>query len=119
MDKIVSKLAALGVPGLVLMIAVGATGYAGAAALTAALAALGPGGIVGGIATLGVIGLLSEGVAKYGFDAIFAAVVKELYKKGEDKDTITSKIGQYPISKELKRKLVETIEKVDGESKET
>ena len=31
------------------------------------LAALGPFGMMGGIATLGVVGLLSQGLADYGF----------------------------------------------------
>ena len=77
MDKIVSKIAALGVPGLVLTVAIGATGLAGGAAITTALAAIGPGGMIGGLVTLGVIGLISEGISKYGVDAIFSAVVKE------------------------------------------
>ena len=113
MDKIVSKVAALGVPGLILVIAISATGLAGGAAITAALAALGPGGMIGGIATLGVIGLLSEGIAKYGVDAIFTAVGKELYNRGETKESILKKIEKYPVSKELKRKLRESLEKVD------
>ena len=66
MDKIVSKIAALGVPGLVLTVAIGATGLAGGAAITTALAAIGPGGMIGGLVTLGVIGLISEGISKYG-----------------------------------------------------
>ena len=110
MDKLVSKIAALGIPGLVLVTAIGATGLAGGAAITTALAALGPGGILGGIATLGIIGLISEGIAQY--DAIFSAVIKELYRKGETKEEILRKIKKYPISKELKRKLKENIEKV-------
>lgn len=112
MDKLVSKIAALGIPGLVLVTAIGATGLAGGAAITTALAALGPGGILGGIATLGIIGLISEGIAQYGVDAIFSAVIKELYRKGETKEEILRKIKKYPISKELKRKLKENIEKV-------
>lgn len=111
MDKIVSKVAALGVPGLVLIIAIGATGLAGGAAITAALAALGPGGMIGGIATLGVLGLISEGIAKYGMDAIFSAVVIE-YKRGETKESILNKIKKYPVSKDLKRKLQESLTKV-------
>lgn len=113
MDKIVSKIAALGVPGLVLMIAISATGLAGGAALTAALAALGPGGMIGGIATLGAIGLISEAIAEYGFDAIFSAVVKELYKRGESKESLLEKINKYPVSKNLKIKLKENINKID------
>lgn len=112
MEKLVSKVAALGVPGLVLIIAMGATGLSGAAALTAALAALGPGGMIGGIALLGVIGLLSQGIAEFGIDAIFSAVVKELYKKGESKESILRKVDSYPISKSLKRKLKEDLDKV-------
>ena len=112
MDKIVQKVAALGVPGLILVVAISATGLAGAAAITAALAALGPGGIIGGIITLGVIGLVSEGIAKYGFETIFEAVVKALYARGETKESILKKIDKYPVSKDLKRKLTESIENI-------
>ena len=91
MDKIVSKIAALGVPGLVLTVAIGATGLAGGAAITTALAAIGPGGMIGGLVTLGVIGLISEGISKYGVDAIFSAVVKELYRRGETKEKLKTK----------------------------
>ena len=110
MEKIVSTLAALGVPGLVLLIAMSATGFAGAAAITAALAALGPGGIIGGIALLGVIGLVSKGITEFGFDAIFVAVVKELVKRGESKDSILAKINSYPVMPGLKRKLREELQ---------
>ena len=105
MDKIVSKIAALGVPGLVLTVAIGATGLAGGAAITTALAAIGPGGMIGGLVTLGVIGLISEGISKYGVDAIFSAVVKELYRRGETKEQLKQKIKRYPISKDLKKKI--------------
>ncbi len=110
MDKVVAKVAALGVPGLILVIAVSASGLAGAAALTTALAALGPGGIVGGIALLGVAGLVSHSIAEFGVDAIFGAVVKQLYKNGETKESILAKIDKYPVSKSLKRKLREKLE---------
>ena len=109
MEKIVSKVASLGVPGLVLLVAIHSAGYAGAAAVIAALSALGPGGIVGGIATLGVIGLITQGLTEYGLEAIFTAVVKELVKKGETKERIEDKISKYPISKSLKRKLREEL----------
>lgn len=112
MDKIVSKVAALGVPGLILIVAMAATGFSGAAALTAALAALGPGGMIGGVVLLGVAGLLAQGLTEFGFDAIFSAVVKELYRKGETKQSILRKIEDYPVSKSLKRKLKEELEKI-------
>ena len=74
-------------------------------------AAIGPGGMIGGLVTLGVIGLISEGISKYGVDAIFSAVVKELYRRGETKEQLKQKIKRYPISKDLKRKLNEYIER--------
>ena len=112
MDKIVPKVAALGIPGLILITAMSAAGYAGAAALTAALSALGPGGMLGGIACLGVVGLLSEGITEFGADAIFVAVVKELYRKGETKESIQEKIKKYLVSKSLKRKLRQKLDKL-------
>ena len=110
MDKIVSKIVALGVPGLVLLLAIGATGYVGAAAITAALCAIGPFGMIGGIATLGLIGLISQAISEYGFEKIFVQVVKELVKKGETKESILLKINSDKISKSLKLKLKEILE---------
>ena len=112
MEKIVSKVAALGVPGLILIMAMSASGYVGAAAITAALSALGPGGMLGGIAFLGVSGLVAQGITEFGVDAIFVAVVKELYKSGETKGSIREKIQKYPVSKSLKRKLMEALDKL-------
>lgn len=110
MEKLVSKIAALGVPGLVLLMAIHATGLAGGAAIVTALAALGPGGIIGGIATLGMIGLISQGLSEFGMEAIFSAVVKELVYRGETKESIFEKINGYPVSKSLKRKLKEELD---------
>lgn len=115
MDKIVSKIAALGIPGLIFMVALSATGLAGGAAITAALAALGPGGMIGGIATLGIIGLISEAITEYGFDTIFSAVVNELYKRGENIDSLLKKIDKYPVSKSLKSKLKEKLRSLNSE----
>lgn len=105
MEKMISKIAAIGVPGLVLIVAIGASGLAGGAAIVAALAALGPGGIIGGIATLGVIGIISDAITEYGIGAVFKSVVKELYKQGETKETIINKIEKYPITNSLKNDL--------------
>lgn len=109
MEKLVSKLAGLGVPGLVLLVAIHATGLAGGAAIVTALAALGPGGMIGGIATLGVIALCAQGLTEFGLEAIFSAVVKELIRKGETKASILAKIDRYPISWGLKQKLREEV----------
>ncbi len=112
MDKIIAKIASLGVPGLVLLIAINATGYAGAAAITAALSSIGPGGMIGGIATLCVAVVIVDAISKFGFDVIYSGVIKELYKRGETKETILKKIEGYPISSDLKRKLKEVLDKL-------
>lgn len=111
MEKIVSRIAALGVPGLVLILAIHTTGYAGGAAIITALAAIGPGGILGGIATLGVLGIIVQGITEYGMEAVFSAVIDELIRRGETQQSILYKIDRYPISRSLKRKLLEQVNK--------
>ncbi len=110
MDKIISNIVAMGVPGLVLIIAIEATGYAGAAAITAALAGLGPGGMLGGIGILFATCLISKALSEYGFQAIFTGVIKELEKRGETHKTLIQKIERYPVSQSLKLKLLHQIE---------
>ena len=41
-----------------------------------------------------------------------AKIIADLYKKGETKSSILAKIDKYPISKSLKRKLREEVEKL-------
>ena len=114
MDKIVDKIAALGVPGLVLLVAMAVTGYAGAAAITGALALLGgPFGMLGGIAVLGILGLISKGIAEYGFEKIFHAVVDQLRKKGKSIADIEREVNSYPISKNLKLKIRDYLREVN------
>lgn len=75
MDEVVKKIAALGLPGVILAIAMAATGFTGAAAITAALAILGgPAGMLGGIAVLGVTGLITDALAKFGLEELLTAV---------------------------------------------
>ncbi len=112
MDKIISSLAGLGVLGLILTAAIAATGLAGAASITAALALLGPGGMVGGVLTLGVAALAAKGIAEFGFDAIFTGVAKELVNRGESIDSIIDKVDGMIISKELKLKVKDELEKL-------
>lgn len=110
MERVVSKIAGMGVPGLVLLVAINATGLSGAAAITTALAAVGPGGMIGGVACLLAVALILDGLTEWGFDSLFAGVVRELYVNGETKDSIKYKISKYPISKKLKRKLLWEVE---------
>ena len=60
--------------------------------------------------------MISEGITEFGFAAIFNAVVKELYKRGETKESIIEKIEKYPVSNGLKVKLYESLEIVSNDN---
>ncbi len=110
MDKIINKIVALGVPGLVLLVAMKIAGFAGAAALTTALAALGgPLGMLGGIAVLLLLGLIAKGISDYGFENIYRGVVERLQAQGKGEEDIIRDINSYPISSGLKAKLKEFV----------
>lgn len=113
MDKIFDKIAALGVPGLVLVVVMAGSGYAGAAAITTALAALGgPIGMIGGIGMLIILGLISKALAQKGIEITFKEVLKRIKEKGKTNIEIKKVIdGYWFLSKELQRKLMEYIEK--------
>ncbi len=112
MDKIIEKIVGLGVPGLILVVAISVSGYAGAAAITVALASLGgPLGMLGGIGVLGITVYISQAISKYGFEKIYSGTIKGLLDKGETKSSILGKIDKYKISKELKLKLKDLLQK--------
>ena len=112
MDAIVNKIAGIGVPGLMFFVAISMTGLSGAAAITAALALLGPGGMIGGILTLLASGVIATAITEYGFDALFKAIIKKLYKKGESKETLKYKIQKGPWSAKLKAKAISDLERM-------
>lgn len=113
MDEIVDKIAALGVPALVLIVAMSASGWAGAAAITAALAGLGgPLGMLGGVALLVVLALISKALATWGFERVFVATMKRLRRKGITKKDIRRKMQSYPISRGMKLKVLDALDKL-------
>ncbi|MHC5770764.1 MAG: hypothetical protein ACYTXI_35340 [Nostoc sp.] len=109
MDEIVRKLAGIGLPAVVLLITMASTGLAGAAAITAALAMLGPGGMVGGIVLLGIIGLASDALTKYGLTALLQGIYQERKAKGEPLHNLCREIDGLPITRELKLLIKEYI----------
>lgn len=93
MEKVVQKLVAMGIPGLILLAIASTTGLAGAAALVTALSIMGgPFGIIGGAVAMGSLALVVDSVAEYGFEKIAKEVVKGLQKKGLSKKEIKNKI---------------------------
>lgn len=118
-DKAAEIIAALGVPGLVLVMLMAASPWYGAAAMTSSLAILGgPLGMAGGLAALPVLTLIAILLTRFGFEQVFQAVLNGLRKKGKTKEEILEIIDSYPISKGLKRKLRELIEEYCEENKE-
>jgi len=107
MDKVVQKLVAMGVPGLILLGIAGTTGLAGGAAMVTALSVMGgPFGLVGGIAAIAVLALTVDAIAEYGFETVGKQVVQGLQKDGLSKNAIRKKIDGYVlVSDSLKRKL--------------
>ena len=117
-QKAVQTVVGLGVPGLVLLVAVSTSGYAGAAALTAALATLGgPFGMLAGIGTLLVLFPLSKALQKFGLSRISQAVVRRLVSQGDSPENIRSKIQAIPrwaITTELRSKLENVLEEAEA-----
>jgi hypothetical protein len=109
MDEFVRKAAGIGLPVVVLLITMATTGLAGAAAITAALEMLGPGGMIGGIILLGIIGLASDMLTKYGLEALLASIYQERTNRGEQREQLCKEISGLPITGDLKRKLKETV----------
>ncbi|MGK7925707.1 MAG: hypothetical protein AB4290_10750 [Spirulina sp.] len=109
MDEIVRKLAGVGFPAIILLIAMATTGLTGAAAITAALAMLGPGGMIGGIVLLGIIGLASDALSKYGLEALLKGIYKQRHLDGEPCDKLLKEIENLPVSKELKLVLADDL----------
>ena len=111
LDKIIEKIVALGVPGLVLVIVIAAVGPAGGAAIVSALATLGgPLGMMGGLAVLGLLVLISQAIAKYGVETVAKRVIQGLIEKGISKEEIIKKIDSYWfLSSSLKRKMTDVV----------
>ena len=118
-DEVVEKIAGLGVPGLVLLVAISGSGLFGGAAIVTGLATLGgPFGMIGGIGTVVLSGFIAAAISKYGFENIFRRVIKKLREQGATEEEILQKINRYPIAKELKLKLRDYIENMEFEETE-
>ena len=115
-DKVAERIAGFGIPGLVLLVAMSVSGWAGGAAIVTALATLGgPFGMLGGIALLGVLVFIASAIPKFGFWEIFKRVLDNLKEQGKTTEEILQEIDRYPIASELKLKLRDYIENMEGE----
>lgn len=105
MDEVVRKVAALGLPGVLLAIAMGATGLTGGAAIAAGLALLGgPSGMLGGIGVLGITGLIADYLANDSIDRLLSEVY-QLRARTERTGELLRELDNLPLSDELKSRL--------------
>jgi hypothetical protein len=105
MDEVVKKVAALGLPGIILAIVMATTGLTGAAAITAALGMLGgPAGILGGIGVLGITGLIAEYLTRESIEQLLTDVYR-VRARTERTQTVLGELELLPISEELKSRL--------------
>ena len=65
--------------------------------------------MLGGITILGILGLIAHSFSKYGVEKITKAVVKESMKT-KTKDEVIAEINKYPITKDLKLKIVDYVQ---------
>jgi hypothetical protein len=110
---LISNLVALGVPAIVLIVAVETAGVAGGAAMVVGLSSIGgPLGLIGGVALLGVLVLISKKAAEIGYDEIIKRVLKGIKDSGKTKEQIFSEIGSYPIPESLKKSIRAWVEEL-------
>lgn len=109
MDTILADLVGWGVPVFVLKSVMDGSGLKGAARLTTALSLIGPGGMQGGLATLALLGKISQYTAGLTFVTMCEARAKLLYCVGENEEDIIRRIDTWPISASLKSQLRERI----------
>jgi GTP-binding protein EngB required for normal cell division len=112
MDEAIRKVAALGLPAIILVIVMATTGLTGAAAITSALAILGgPVGMLGGIFALGTVGVLADILAKFGIELVLMRIY-EIRSEKEPVEKLCQEIDNLPfINNGLKQKLKTVIDK--------
>lgn len=104
MDELVKKIAALGLPGILFVIAT-ATSGGSVAAVVAMLSSLGgPLGLLGGLGLLGLVGILGEYIASFGIETVLKLIYAER-RKTESVNFLLKEIKELPITDELKLKL--------------
>ena len=60
------------------------------------------GGMIGGVIFLGIIGLASDSLSKYGLEALLKGIYQKRLLDGESEDSLIQEIRGLPVSKELK-----------------
>ena len=109
LDEITRKVASLGLPGVILVVAVAMSQSRAYPIIFALLSLGGPLGIVGGLGVLALASVLSDVLTGYGLEVILGAVYKER-RKNETQSSLLKEVEGLPITEDLKLKLKHQIE---------
>ncbi|MBD2435524.1 hypothetical protein [Nostoc sp. FACHB-110] len=104
MDELVKKIAGLGLPGILFLIASAASGGSIPAVATLLSSLGGPLGFLGGLGLLGLAGILGEYITAFGIENILKLVYSER-SKTESVRFLLKEIQDLPITDSLKLKL--------------
>lgn len=114
LNDFVRKIAALGTPGVVFLVAMSSTGLAGGAAIASALALLGgPAGMYGGIILLPVIAVATDYLAKYGLEFLVALIYqRRIEEEGKSVQVVVEEVSDLKfLSNESKSRIIDQIYK--------
>ncbi len=109
LDEVVQKLASLGLPGIIFIIAVAASGGTAYPMIYALFGLGGPLGLIGGLGVLGISTIIGDIVTRYGIEAL----LKTVYLKRRETETqeyLINEVEGLPISQVLKLNLKKAIE---------
>lgn len=104
MDELVKKIAGLGLPGILFVIATATSGGSVAAVVTMLSSLGGPLGLLGGLGLLGLVGVLGEYIAGFGVENVLKLIYAER-SKTESVRFLLKEIQDLPITDDLKLKL--------------
>lgn len=107
MDKVVSRITLLGVPGLVVLVASSMYNKMKTTAILLALAIFLPGPLflVAGVTAVGFYHHVAKAIRVHGLDPLVNAVLDDLYIKGHTPESIASAVEKYPIPQDLKARV--------------
>ncbi|MFN6567284.1 hypothetical protein [Dendronalium sp. ChiSLP03b] len=104
MDELVKKIAGLGLPGILFVIATATSGGSVAAVVTMLSSLGGPLGLLGGLGLLGLVGVVGETITGYGIENVLKLIYTER-SKTESVRFLLKEIKELPITDDLKLKL--------------
>ncbi|MDB9508922.1 hypothetical protein PN502_18035 [Microcystis aeruginosa CS-338/01] len=109
LDEVLQKLASLGLPGIIFIIAVVASTSTTYPMIYALLGLGGPLGVIGGLGVLGISTIIGDMVTGYGIEAVLKAVYLKR-RETETQEYLINEVKGLPISPVLKLNLKKAIE---------